>query len=107
MVEHPSESPWSSYRCNALNHKNELVVPHELYKSLGLTTSERQENYSALFNVDVAKRTVEEIRDATNKSWVLGSDYFKAKIEDKINRPMNPRGRGGDRKSKAFKQKIN
>ena len=107
MVKHPSEYPWSSYKCNALDDKNELVVPHEVYKRLGKTTKERQIAYRALFVVDVPKKTIEEIREATNKSWVLGSDYFKEKIEDKINRPMNPRGRGGDRKSKSYKANIN
>jgi len=107
MVEHPAEYPWSSYRCNALNEKNELVVGHELYKRLGKLVKERCEAYRALFNVEVQQKTIEEIREATNKSWVLGSEYFKEKIADKINRPMNPRGRGDDRKSKSYKNNIN
>ena len=37
------------------------------------------------------------------KSWVFGSDYFKQKISDKINRPIEPKQRGGDRKSGKFK----
>ncbi len=107
MVEHPAEYPWSSYRNNALNEKDELVVGHELYKRLGKSTKERCEAYRELFDVEVSQKTIEEIREATNKSWVLGSEYFKEKIEDKINRPMNPRGRGGDRKSKSYKGNIN
>ena len=103
MVEHPAEYPWSSYRYNALNEKDELVVGHELYKRLGKSVKERCESYRALFNIEVEQKTIEEIREATNKSWVLGSEYFKESIEDKINRPMNPRGRGGDRKSKSYK----
>ena len=79
----------------------------KVYNRLGKTTKERQIVYIAFFDVDVPKETIEEIREATNKSWVLGSDYFKEKIEDKINRPMNPRGRGGDRKSKSYKENIN
>ena len=56
---------------------------------------------------EVPLKTIEEIREATNKSWVLGSEYFKEMIEDKINRPMNPRSRGGDRKSKSYKNNKN
>ena len=106
MVEHPAEYPWSSYRHNALNEKNELVVGHELYKRLGKSIKKRCETYRSLFDVEVPQKTIEEIREATNKSWVLGSEYFKEKIADKINRPMSPRGRGGDRKSKNYKIKI-
>jgi len=107
MVEHPAEYPWSSYRYNALNEKNELVVGHEVYKRLGKSVKERCESYRSLFKVEIEQKTIEEIREATNKSWVLGSEYFKEKIADKINRPMNPRGRGGDRKSKNYKNSIN
>ena len=107
MVDHPVEYPWSSYAYNGLGKANELVVEHELYKRSGKSSERRCEAYRALFDVDVPQRTIEEIREATNKSWVLGSDFFKETIEAKINRPMNPRSKGGDRKSKAFKDKIN
>tara|TARA_R110002111_G_C5929218_1_gene366634 strand:- start:304 stop:633 length:330 start_codon:yes stop_codon:yes gene_type:complete len=107
MVDHPSEYPWSSYASNALGKTNELVVEHALYKRLGQNSQRRCEAYRALFDVAVEQKTIEEIREATNKSWVLGSDFFKEMIVDKINRPMNPRSKGGDRKSKLFKDKIN
>lgn len=107
MVKHPAEYPWSSYKFNAFGDMNELVVPHELYRRLGKTMKKRCEAYRSLFDVEVTQKTIEEIRETTNKSWVLGSDYFKEKIENKINRPMNPRKRGGDRKSKDYKNNIN
>ena len=106
MVNHPSEYQWSSYAYNALGKTNELVIGHELYKGLGKSDQLRCEAYRALFDVDVPQRTIEEIREATNKSWVLGSDFFKETIEAKINRPMSPRGKDGDRRSKMFKDKI-
>jgi len=105
MVEHPAEYPWSSYKFNALGEPNQLVVPHELYKQPGKNSSDRREAYRDLFSVNVPRKTVDEIREATNKSWILGSEYFKDMIEDKINRPLNPRARGGDRKSEKFKKK--
>jgi len=107
MVEHPAEYPWSSYRYNALNERNNLVVRHPIYKRLGKSVNEQCIAYRALFDVDVPQKTIEEIREATNKSWVLGSEYFKETIENKINRPISPRGRGGDRKSKSYKNEIN
>ena len=107
IVKHPAEYPWSSYGYNALGKKNELVVGHEVYKRLSNSIKNRCEAYRTLFEVEVPQKTIEEIREATNKSWVLGSEYFKEIIEGKINRPMNPRGRGGDRKSKNYKSNIN
>jgi len=107
MVEHPAEYPWSSYKYNALGEMSKLLVPHDLYKRLGKNESEICEAYRNLFSVDISDKTLEEIREATNKSWVLGSEYFKEIIEDKINCPMNLRERGGDRKSKKYKIGIN
>ncbi len=79
MVDHLSEYPWSSYAFNALGNNNELVVEHALYKCLGKSKKKRQVAYRALFDVDVPLKTVEEIREATNKSWILGSNYFNRK----------------------------
>ena len=51
---------------------------------------------------------LEEIRESTNKSWVLGSGQFRERIEELTARQAQPKGRGGDRKSKKYKEsKIN
>ena len=44
----------------------------------------------------------DEIRECTNKTWVLGSARFKAQIEQKTNGATVNRGHGGDRKYQAF-----
>ncbi|MDZ7923838.1 MAG: RHS repeat-associated core domain-containing protein [Marinagarivorans sp.] len=100
MVAHPSEYPWSSYALNALgtNDERALLVPHNEYVLLGADTSTRQAAYRALFKTRISEKTLEDIRESTNKSWVLGSDRFKAKIEAKTGRVTAPRARGGDRK---------
>lgn len=107
MVKEPAEYPWSSYRYNALAMDDKLITEHPLYQSLAKTRKKRCKAYSALFNSSIDQKLIEEIREATNKSWVLGSDYFKEKIKNKINRPMNPRNKGGDRRSKKFKKNTN
>ena len=107
MVNHPAEYPWSSYAYNALGKENERVVGHELYNRLGKNSQRRCEAYRGLFDVEVPQKTLEDLREATNKSWVLGSDFFKEAIDAKVNRAMSPKARGGDRKSKRFKDKIN
>ena len=104
MVEHPRDYPWSSYHYNALGEYDELIVPDRLYRRLGATDEERQAAYRALFRRHLSKRALEELRESTNKAWVLGSDRFKAKIEARLNRHCSPKARGGDRKSEEFRK---
>lgn len=97
MVSHPADYPWSSYRHNALGEKDERVVPHLLYQALGKTRDQKQKAYRLLFKAHIPEKTLEHIRQSTNKAWVLGSGLFKDKIEKQLNRPMAPRPKGGDR----------
>ncbi len=46
---------------------------------------------------------LDDIRELTNKSWVLGSSRFKRGIEKKLNRSVSPISRGGDRKSEEYR----
>ena len=103
MVAHPSEYPWSSYRYNALGQADELVTPHLEYRRLGKTEAEQQTAYRQLFKHRIPENCLTEIREATNKSWVLGNDRFKQRIQKKLERRVEPTARGGDRKSEKFK----
>jgi putative transposase len=104
MVAHPSEYPWSSYAVNALgaNDERTLLVPHNEYLLLDVDASKRKAAYRAFFKTRISEKTLEDIRESTNKSWVLGSDRFKAQVEAKTGRVTAPRARGGDRKSAAY-----
>jgi putative transposase len=99
MVSHAAEYPWSSYQSNAVGREVTLVSPHELYLKLGATNEERQSAYRALFRGRMLEADIEYIREAKNKSWVLGSDRFKASFEAITNRRAIPSKRGGDRRS--------
>jgi len=103
MVDHPSDYPWSSYACNAIGKPAPMISPHDLYLQLGDNDDARQANYRALFDVPIETRELDEIRHATNKSWVLGSDKFKERIEAVSARQVQPKARGGDRKSKQYR----
>lgn len=107
MVEHPADYPWSSYRGNALGAPIELLTPHSVYQALGKTPSTRQTNYKALFKQLIPEKSEQEIRDATNKAWVLGSQHFKQQIEAQTGRRATPMQRGGDRKSKNYHKAKN
>lgn len=104
MVGHPSEHPWSSYRHNALGQPDELVTPHPEYQRLGRTDEARQAAYRQLFKHHIAESSIAEIREATNKAWVLGNDRFKRRIQQQLERRVEPSARGGDRKSAQFRR---
>lgn len=109
MVKDPAEYLWSSYPCNALGHSNALITPHDLYLRLGAGSEERSSAYRDLFSRHIEQQQINDIREATNKSWVLGSGRFKERIEELTARQAEPKRRGGDRKSKKFRErsKIN
>src|SRR5262249_22520314 len=89
MVCHPGEYPWSSYRRNAMGENNSLITPHAEYQRLGSTDEERQSAYRQLFGKAIAESTLGEIREATNKAWVLGSEGFKMMIAQQLERPVD------------------
>ena len=107
MVVHASEYPWSSYQSNAMGKPIKLLTPHKLYLRLGKTEADRQDAYRSVFRGTMPDRDLAAIRDATNKGWVLGDDRFKAEIEVKTGRRTIPLGRGGDRKSEAYRETKN
>ena len=102
MVSHPSEYPWSSYRCNAQGQEDELVTPHTEYLRLG-KSEEVRAAYRQLFKHRISESSLGEIRQATNKAWVLGSNRFKQRIQKQLERRVEPSARGGDRKSDKFR----
>ena len=102
MANHPSKYPWSSYRYNALGQEDMLVTPHHEYKRLGVSSAARQSAYRQLFSARIPNQTLEEIREATNKAWILGNEQFQQRIEKQIDRPSRSSGHGGDRKSEQY-----
>jgi len=104
MVTHPADYPWSSYRYNVLGQPDEVVTPQREYSRLGKTNVQRQSVYRQMFEAQLAEKTLDEIRSATNKAWVLGSDHFKARIEQQLKRRVSPMLRGGDRKSEDYRR---
>ena len=106
MVLHPSDYPWSSYRYNALGEEDALLTAHQEYTRLGRTAAEWQSAYRQLFRARIAEKTLEEIREATNKAWILGDNRFKHKIETQLKRRITPKPRGGDHKSDAYRKQA-
>jgi len=105
MVSHPAEYPWSSFRGNAMGKDISLLTPHACYLDLGRDEAERREAYVALFEQAMTDRDIAAIRDTTSKGWVLGDERFKQQIARTLGRRVTPKQRGGDRKSKTYREK--
>lgn len=106
MADHPANYPWSSYQCNALGQQDSLITPHEQYIKLGVSDETRQAAYRDLFEAHLPEMTIEAIREATNKAWVLGDDRFKIRMEKLLKRSVESKGHGGDRKSEDCRLRI-
>jgi putative transposase len=76
MVAHPADYPWSSYRANAQGAEDVLVTPHEIYLALGSTAEQRQATYRDLFRSELEPGLVDQIRQASNGNFALGSARF-------------------------------
>jgi putative transposase len=104
MVVTPGAYRWSSYRANALGHKNILLTPHRSYIELGASEKERQEAYSSLFSADIDENALNLIRDGTQQGTVIGGSQFQEEIKVMLKRRVMKHKHGGDRKSKVFKE---
>lgn len=104
IVSEPSRFRWSSYRHNAMGVGDDLVTPHPVWVNLAGVDRDRRNAYRQLFEHPLSPCTLDKIRDATNKRWVLGDDAFKSRIQDRLGeRRAAPLPRGGDRKSECFR----
>ncbi|MGH8441759.1 MAG: transposase [Nevskiaceae bacterium] len=107
MVAGPADYPWSSFQANACGHPDPLVRPHPLYLSLGSSTAERCEAYLALFDQQIGAATLQQIRDATQTGWPLGSHAFRDSVGVSSGRRASPLPRGGPRLGCGRRRKIN
>ncbi|HKV96725.1 MAG TPA: transposase [Gammaproteobacteria bacterium] len=94
MVADPSEYRWSSYRRNAFNEKDEVVVPHELYTALGTDPLSRCTAYRELLRTQLDGATLQTIRECLNQEVVLGNDRFREHIHNALARRAKPSRRG-------------
>jgi REP-associated tyrosine transposase len=101
MVGDPGRHQWSSYRCNAIGAKDDLVTPHSLYMDLGATEPERREAYRRLFDVELDAPMLAAIRHSGSKGWALGGKEFCEFLEAQAGRPAARRKAGRPRRTSA------
>jgi len=101
MVHQPGEYLWSSFRANALGDANKLLTPHALYLSLGDTKQTRLTAYQALFENELDKGLMSNIRKALSFSMLLGDSRFEQQIEEALGRKVGLARRGRPQKIKC------
>ncbi len=94
IVDHPGEYRGSSFRANAHGDNDDLLSQHPLYMSLGQTKNEREAAYRELFQDELKSIMIDDIRQATNGNFTLGSESFKKNIGSKLGRRVT-RGQAG------------
>ncbi len=97
MVEQPEGYRWSSHPINTGLKKSDLITYHENYLRLGATHCERIQNYKSLFSEPINHVKIDNLRAATNRGLVVGSDYFKDEIEKMMGQSVRPKPVGNIR----------
>ena len=101
IVPDPSDYPHSSYCHNALGQHDPVISPHGSYIELSDTDSARRQHYRGLFESELNRELIDEIRKTTNACRVLGNTTFTKQIETMLNRRVRPAKIGRPRKNLA------
>lgn len=88
------EYPWSSHAHHIGQRQDPVVVDHALYWALGNTPFQREAAYIGLFHSSLSRTDLLTIEGAVNKGWPLGSDAFKALLQQRAKRQVLPACRG-------------
>jgi putative transposase len=86
MVARPGDYPWSSYGAHAGEREDPLLVAHPAYLALGTDPASRAAAYWALFDDALPDELVAEIRGYLQQQKVLGTDRFRAWVEERTGR---------------------
>lgn len=106
MVVDVGDHLWSSYPYNAGGKADPLLSEHPVYAALGTTARERREAYCTLFAQGLDPDLVAEIRDATNRGWVPGSERFRKEVEAVLNRRLEPPRLGRPPKARDHSEQM-
>jgi putative transposase len=94
LATRADEYSWSSFRFNATGETSGLLSPHNEYLRLGGTPAERQAMYRDLIAEVQGPDRLQEIRNATNGGYVLGSAAFRRAMARALGRRVD-RGSAG------------
>jgi putative transposase len=98
LVQLAQDYVWSSYCTNALGQPSAILTPHQVYIALAAQPEQRFSAYKALFEQTITDPELTAIRNAVNKSWLLGSAAFTAQISQTTGKVLRRLGHGGNRR---------
>ena len=87
MVERAEDYPWSSARCHARNHSDELLAPSRPFPG-------KIENWSDWLATEPRQEEIEALRKNTSTGRPTGSDAFVTRLEASLARVLRPQKRG-------------
>jgi putative transposase len=102
MVNSPGHYRWSSYRYNAQGKEDPVVTEQPLYTRLGKTRAGRRDAYKALFKGHIEEDQLKAIRAAWQTGTPLGNEYFREKVERKLNTKVGQDRRGRPNANKGL-----
>ncbi len=94
IVNNPGDYDWSSYNFHAYGKPDGIISEHKLFWAIGATKEQCRPTYRNLCTESLDTQFIREMRESTNKAWVLGDDDFKAKVEKLSKRRAKPMKRG-------------
>jgi len=94
LVSDPLHYPWSSYPHHAGVRSDALITDHALYWALGNTPFQREAAYIELSRPALSQADLARIDAAVLKGWPLGSEQFKAELQQRAKRQVLPAKRG-------------
>jgi putative transposase len=94
LVSDPRDYPWSSFAHHAGITPDAMITDHALYWALGNTPFQREAAYLALSAPTLGQAEMATIDAAVLKGWPLGSDAFKAELQQRAKRQVLPAKRG-------------
>ncbi len=100
IVVQPEAYRWSSYGAKVGAARNSWLDLDDFYLGLGTRESQRQQRYRQWVLDTVSDSESELIRHAARRNQLTGSSRFIDKIEKKLGRRIELRGRGRPRKCK-------
>ena len=100
MVDDPADYPWSSFRINALGKASDLIIPHDLWLSLGDEGPSRCLSYLSLFDSNLHVDQIKIIQKCINTGLPTGDSTFMRNLEKVYAVKFGPGKRGRPRSQK-------
>jgi putative transposase len=94
LVGDAGQYRWSSYAHHCGLKSDSLITDHALYWALGNTPFQREAAYRELSLPMLSEKEMAVLDAAVLKGWPLGSDAFKAQLQQRATRQVLPAKRG-------------